>query len=170
VLDTARLEAGKLKLVSGYVPVATLISNVVGGARRTTETLNIELDTRVEPGVPPVFVDAARMQQALLGLVLHLAHTGAPGSPIALRASRAKGPPGPGAQVRIFVDAPGMDAPSDPSLLFEAFRFSRRESGMHAGGLGLGLSLARALVEAQGGAIWFEAPSTVCVALPREGH
>ena len=170
VLDTARLEAGKLKLVSGYVPVATLISAVMGGARRTTETLGIELDTRVEPGVPPVFVDAARMQQALLGLVLHLAHTSAPGSPIALRASRAKGPPGPEAQVRIFVDAPGMDAPSDPSQLFEAFRFSRRESGMHAGGLGLGLSLARALVEAQGGAIWFEAPGTVCVALPREGH
>ncbi len=170
VLDTARLEAGKLKLVSGYVPVAPLISAGMGGARRTTETLGIELDTRVEPGVPPVFVDAARMQQALLGLVLHWAHTSAPRSPIALRASRAKGPPGPEAQVRIFVDAPGMDAPSDPSQLFEAFRFSRRESGMHAGGLGLGLSLARALVEAQGGAIWFEAPGTVCVALPREGH
>jgi signal transduction histidine kinase len=53
VLDTARLEAGKLKLVSGYVPVATLISAVMGGARRTTETLGVELDTRVEPGVPP---------------------------------------------------------------------------------------------------------------------
>lgn len=170
VLDTARLEAGKLKLVSGYVPVATLLSGVVGRARRTAQTLGIELDTLVEPGVPAVFVDAARMQQALLGLVLHLAHTSAPGSPIALRASRAKGPPGPEAQVRIFVDAPGMTPPSNPDLLFEAFRFGRRESGMHAGGLGLGLSLARSLVEAQGGAIWFEAPGTVCVALPREGH
>lgn len=170
VLDTARFEAGKLKLVSAYVSVATLLSGVVGRARRTAETLGIELDTMVEPGMPPVFVDAARMQQALLGLVLHLAHTSTSGSPIALRASRAKGPPGPDAQVRIFVDAPGMSAPSHPDLLFEAYRFSRRESGMHAGGLGLGLSLARSLVEAQGGAIWFEAPGTVCVALPREGH
>lgn len=170
VLDSARLEAGKLKFVSAYVSVATLLSAAVGSARRNADALGVEVETSVEPGVPAVYVDAARMQQALVGLILHLAHASPHGSAIAIRVSRAVGPPGPSAQVRVFVDAPGMTVPADPEQLFQAFRVGRRPSGMHMGGLGLGLSLARALVEAQGGAIWFEAPYTVCVALPREGH
>ncbi|MEZ4327076.1 MAG: histidine kinase dimerization/phospho-acceptor domain-containing protein [Polyangiales bacterium] len=170
VLDAARLEAGKLKLYSAYVPVAAILSGAVGSARRTLRALGVELDTSVEPGVPAIYVDAQRMQQALVGLLIHLAHVSPPGSAIAVRVGRAAGPPGPVSQVRLYVDVPGMTPPGDPEELFQAFRVARRPSGTHGGGLGLGLYLARALVDAQGGAIWFEAPGTVCVALPRDGH
>ncbi len=170
IVDSARLESGKLKLSSAYAPVVGVMSGAVGHARRTVDTLGVTIDTKIEPGLPAVYVDVDRMHQALLGLLVHLAHTSASGSTITLRALRSEGPPGPVEQVRISIESPTMAAPANPNDVFQAFRWTRRESGHHAGGLGLGLSLARGLVEAQGGAIWFEPPHTISVALPREGH
>ena len=61
---------------------------------------------------------------------------------------------------------------ADQAALFEAFREMQEPSGRRIGGLGLGLSVARELVRAHGGDIWFETEAghgtTFSVAIPLE--
>jgi|GEM_PF-2045269 len=173
ILDSARFEAGRLPLRRRLTPAADILNQAVIEGRRMIEDRPLEIEADIQPGLPAVYVDADRVVQAVVGLFSHAIDAMESGT-IRLVARVANGPPGP--QVRhLRVDVMDRGAgirEADQAALFEAFREIQEPSGKRIGGLGLGLSLARELVKAHGGDVWFESESgrgtTFSVAIPVE--
>jgi signal transduction histidine kinase len=134
------------------------------------EDRKLEIEADIAPGLPYVYADQDRVVQAILGLFSHALHANDRGT-IRLVARVDRGPPGPERHLRIDVIDNGAGIrETDQATLFEAFREIQEPSGRRIGGLGLGLSLARELIRAQGGDVWFVSKpgrgTTFSVALP----
>ncbi|MFI5308016.1 MAG: sensor histidine kinase [Polyangiales bacterium] len=162
ILDWAKLEAGQLVLSKREVSPQELIAEAVktAVARSADRGLVVEHDVAAE--LPALNADARRLSQALLALMDHA--TRAPSQPrVTLRvrvapAERASDGHAAGARcLRIELRDPQLEVrEADQGEFFEAFRPSYAPSGRRVSGLGLGPALARALIRAHGGQVWFE--------------
>lgn len=120
-------------------------------------------------GLPPVSVDAASITEAIYILLDNASKYAPVGTTITIGATRDED-----GEVRVAVSDEGPGIPEElRDRVFEKFfRVPGREShDPHRGGVGLGLPIARRLIEAQAGRIWIEAPAgergtTVVVLLP----
>jgi signal transduction histidine kinase len=115
------------------------------------------------PGLPPVQADPARLERAVVNLVSNALKYSAAPSPVVITASAV-----PGGVELAFVDQ-GVGIPAEAlERVFEPF--FRVGGSVGAGGLGLGLHIARSIVEAHGGRIGVESRlghgSTFRVVLP----
>ncbi len=174
ILDSARLEAGRLELRRAWTPSVEILTQAVTEGRRMIDDRPLEIEAELQPGLPPVFVDADRVVQAVVGLFSHAIDAMERGT-IRLVARVAVTPGTQTRQLRVdVVDRGAGIRDADKETLFEAFREIQEPSGRRIGGLGLGLSLARELVRAHGGDVWFETEpgrgTTFTVALPLEGE
>jgi len=107
----------------------------------------VELATDFAPDLPPVLGDRVHLQQVLLNLILNgmeaMADAPAPRRRLTVRTGRGDG------AVEVAVSDCGHGLDRDKlALLFESFYTTKKD------GMGLGLSLARSIVEAHGGRIW----------------
>lgn len=166
ILDTARLEAGRLPVDKDWVPMVTLLGNAIGEARTRLRNDGVGLEPQLEPGLPPVHVDADRVVQALAGILIHVGRMVRRGV-IVLAVRRVE-------EGQVLVDIRAADLPGeDAQRIFEALRAVRAPSGQRVVGLGLGLALARGLVEANGGALRYEVLShgggRFALTLPTDG-
>ncbi len=145
LLALARADAGWRPALSA-LPVAPLVEEV----RRQSLLLDHgrPVSVEVEPGLAAVG-HRDLLKQVLLILVDNaLKHT-PPGTPVSVTARRE----GDQASIVVRDEGPGID----PALLPQIFeRFFRADAARSAGGAGLGLSIARSLLEAQGGTIAVE--------------
>jgi two-component system sensor histidine kinase KdpD len=138
------------------VPVEDVVC--AGLARAQTATRHHRVQVAVDTGIPPVAVDAAAIIEVIYILLDNGSKYSPPGTTISLTASLQDA-----RHVYIEVDDEG---PGIPPLLRERvfdrfFRIQGREpSDPHRAGIGLGLPIARRLVEAQAGRIWIEAPAS----------
>jgi signal transduction histidine kinase len=114
----------------------------------------LELDLPTEPLQAPV--DADRLERALLNVLANAQKHGPAGGTIRLRLKQRSGE----AIFAVADDGPGIAA-ADQEHLFERFFRADSEATRHNQGSGLGLPIARAMVELHGGRIWLE--STVGV-------
>lgn len=171
ILDSARLQAGKLMLDCCYTSASEILAQAVSDGRRMLEDRPLQIEADIPSELPHVYADQDRVVQAILGLFSHALHANERGV-IRLVARLDRSPPGPpGPQLRIDVIDQGAGIrETDQATLFEAFREIQEPSGRRIGGLGLGLSLARELIRAQGGDVWFVSKpgrgTTFTVALP----
>jgi signal transduction histidine kinase len=102
----------------------------------------------VAPGTPPILADHHRIQQVLANLLGNAIKFSPPGGRISLRAEAA------GGEVRFSVSDTGAGVPPDHhDAIFDIYWQGRRGRQM---GAGLGLAIAKAIVEAHGGRIWVE--------------
>jgi len=123
----------------------------------------------LEGGLPPVSVDAASITEAIYILLDNASKYAPAGTTITIGALRDEE-----GEVRITVsdEGPGIPAALRERVFEKFFRVPGREShDPHRGGVGLGLPIARRLIEAQAGRIWIPAPAaergtTVVVMLP----
>lgn len=174
ILDSARLEAGRLRVRRTWVPASDVLSLAVQEGTRLIGDRPLAIEAELTPGLPAIWVDQDRIVQALVGLFSHAIDAMSEGT-IRLQARVASGPPGPPVpHLRIDVSDRGQGIrEADQAALFEAFREMQEPSGRRIGGLGLGLSVARELVRAHGGDIWFESEAgrgtTFSVAIPLDG-
>jgi signal transduction histidine kinase len=148
VLDLAEAESGRLDVVLEPVDLAEVLDDVERPATALTEAGGLDLRLHRAP-LPRVVADADRLRQVLLGLLDNAVKYTPPGGTVSVRAEAAAG------QVLLHVadDGPGIP-PEERERVFEPFhrvRGNRPQRGEPS--TGLGLAVARRLVEAQGGSI-----------------
>jgi signal transduction histidine kinase len=147
ILDAARVEAGELSISPEPTMVGDVVMSAVVEARELATEGDVNIVGEIQPGVPRIFVDPTRIIQALTLVVL----TGSRFAEQGLVRVRATVPV-PGDRLRIDVDVPGRGVPSaELERIFEAFKDPER--ARRHGSLGLGLSLARSILELHGGSV-----------------
>jgi two-component system sensor histidine kinase KdpD len=145
LLDLSRIEAGALRPEKQLHDVAALIDDVVDRVREVTRGHQIVV--AVDEDLPPVPLDEVQIDQVLSNLVENAAKYAAPGTDIEVAARQE------GDELRIEVSDHGPGLP--PNELESIFApFHRVADRRGASGLGLGLAVARGLVEAHGGHIY----------------
>jgi signal transduction histidine kinase len=148
LLDVSRITAGKLTLQRVPVDLPPVIESAADAARADAAAKYLTLVTRIEPGVRPVLGDAARLQQIVWNLLSNAVKFSQAGA--AVTVSLAAMPSG----VRIQVQDTGQGITAEllPHI-FDRFRQAETTTTRAHGGLGLGLTIVRHLVEAHGGTV-----------------
>jgi K+-sensing histidine kinase KdpD len=138
------------------VPLEEIVR--AGLLRADTITRDHRVIVELDAGLPPVSVDSPSVVEAIYIVVDNASKYAPAGTAIEVRAARADGD-----HVRLTVTDEGPGIPADMrSRVFEKFfRIPGREPvDSRRGGAGLGLPIARRLVEAQAGQIWIEPANT----------
>ena len=144
LLDLSRLESGTLRPERDWYDVGALVDDVIGRLRPLASAHRLEID--VPDDLPPVYLDRVEIDQVLSNLVENaLRHTPA-ATTVRVTARIVDGE----LAVDVLDDGPGIDQ-RDLALLFRPF--ARREGAGARRGSGLGLAVARRLVEAHGGTL-----------------
>ncbi|WP_295390186.1 PAS domain S-box protein [uncultured Thiodictyon sp.] len=166
LMDASRITRGKLDLRRERVALATVIGHAVDASRPLIEAARHRLILAL-PSTPILLdADPVRLAQVFSNLLNNAAKYTAPGGMITVTALRD------GAEVKVTVEDTGIGiAPEAMPGLFEMFSQVEPRSERSQGGLGIGLALARRLVELHGGRIeaqsaGCEAGSAFCVRLP----
>ncbi len=144
-------EAGELSLLRQPVSIAKLLQRAAAAQAPRAGREEISLRMEVDTNGPEIRVDPDRMTQVLGNLLDNaLRHTPAGGA-VKLAASTAPG------IIRITVGdtGPGIP-PEDLPHVFERFYRADKSRARDQGGSGLGLPIAKSIVEAHGGRIWAE--------------
>ena len=165
LLDLSQIHLGRLKLKLEETDLAMLAREVAASMREEAEQAGSALVVRAEEPATGRW-DGVRLQQVITNL-LGNAVKYAGGKPIEVRVDANPTT----ARVEVQDHGPGI-APEDQAQIFELF--GRTAATGVAAGLGLGLYIARQIIEAHGGSILLHsspgAGSTFAVDLPREAH
>ena len=147
LLDFAKLESGDFKLVPHACDLAAMVTTTVQALGPAARERGLAL-TATAPAALPLRGDAGRIEQVLTNLVGNALKFTPPGGQVRVTATAD------GAHARVEVRDTGCGiAPEHLPHLFERFYQASPGTTRQAGGIGLGLSICRALVEAHGGAI-----------------
>jgi signal transduction histidine kinase len=148
LLEVVRQESGKMTLVLEAVPVADILEQTAEMCGATAIEQNISLDVREAPPDLMVTADEERILQVMSNLVGNALKFVPRGGRVVLECERK----GTEAVFSVADTGPGIP-PEDLDRLFEKF-WQRRRADTR--GVGLGLAIARGIVEAHGGRIWAE--------------
>jgi GAF domain-containing protein/CheY-like chemotaxis protein len=172
ILDQAKIASGKMDLQSAYFDIKPVIEGVrsIGIGLVRDKPINIVVD--MASGLPKAFGDEFRTRQVLLNLVSNATKFTQQGS-VTIQAYTEPDAETGLAMVRIDVTDTGIGiAEKDMPLLFEAFRQIDSSLTRTVGGTGLGLPIAKSLVEMQGGRMLVKSQvnvgSTFSITIPIE--
>ena len=167
LLLLSRLDAGRLELAHQRIALPDLLAEVLRQAGRLADERGISMTLATASGV--AWGDPARVRQVLLILIDNALRHTRPGGAVQLAAE----PQGHGVRISVADTGCGI-APEHLAHIFERFYRADNARGATGGGSGLGLSIAKMLIEAQGGQIAIESQvgkgTTVVVWLPAAGE
>ncbi len=168
VTEISHLEAGQVMLNLQPTDLHREILLAAAKIQRELEKKSLRLEIDVPPDLPPVTADTERIRQALYHLLSNAVKFTRQGR-IAIRAAHSS------QWVVVSVEDTGIGiSPEDMEKLFQPFSQADLSSARKFGGLGLGLSLARYIIELHGGHIWAESRlgsgSTFSFTLPLNAH
>lgn len=149
LLELSRAEAGHINLDLRAVNPLDLLKKIQERLHLLAEQDHIDLVIDCPPGLPLIKADKLRLEQVLMNLVHNAIKFSHPGGEILMKAEVGE------AELIFSVHDDGIGiSEEDLPLVFERFfKADRSRSGV---GTGLGLSVARYMVEAHGGKIWAE--------------
>jgi diguanylate cyclase len=152
MLDMSRLLAGKVRIDAAPIQPQDFVNAALETARPAALARSIALNASIDHGARPVRGDLARMQQVISNLLSNAIKFTEPGGVVTVTLRMD----GEGDERAVAIDVADTGAGIAPEFLpyvFDRFRQADSSSARRHGGLGLGLAIARQLVELQGGAI-----------------
>jgi two-component system, OmpR family, sensor histidine kinase KdpD len=144
LLEMARIESGEVKLRSHWHPFEEVVGSALKAAQSALANHRVALN--LARGLPLVEFDATLIERVLYNLIENACKYTPPGSTVTVAADVAGG----NLVVSVSDDGPGIPSGQDEAI-FEKFTRGTRESTTP--GVGLGLAISRAIVEAHGGRI-----------------
>jgi CheY-like chemotaxis protein/two-component sensor histidine kinase len=148
LLDVARIATGKLHLDFGPIDFAAVIDSALDLARGGAEAKRLRLVATIDPAVRAFIGDAARLQQVVWNLLSNAIRFTPDGGRITVTVTRT--------ETRVLLTVSDTGHGISPDLLphiFERFRQGHLAGRVARGGLGLGLAIARQIVELHRGTI-----------------
>jgi two-component system phosphate regulon sensor histidine kinase PhoR len=156
MLDLARIEGGSLLRLEDDIDVGRLAEASADRLRLFAERNAVTLAIEVEPGLPTIRGDEARLGQVVVNLVHNAVKFSPDGGEVRVVARRADdAAAGPGAVAVSVVDRGIGIRAADQARIFERF-YKADRARVRGGGTGLGLAIARHVVEGHGGRITVE--------------
>lgn len=148
LLDVSRATAGRIQLCLEQVNVSSIVEQAVETARSTIEQRRHALTVSLPPSPVWLYGDASRLEQVVTNLLVNAAKYTNESGRIWLSVRQE----GDKAVLRVQDTGLGI-APAILPYVFDLFTQAKRASDRSQGGLGIGLTLARRLVEMHGGTI-----------------
>ena len=165
LLDVKRIEAGGIPIERRAVPAACLLAEAAEMLRPLAAASSIDLTVASCDHLPSVAADPHRIQQVLSNLIGNAIKFTPQGGRIVLRGDCTPG----GVRMAVSDTGPGIPAEQLPHIFGQFWQGSRTDRR----GIGLGLAIAKGIVEAHGGRIWVESTvgrgSTFYFSLPTAG-
>jgi len=149
ILDVSRIITGKLSIEPQPISVATLVDTTLAGLLPAAALKQIEVTRDLPDDLPPIEGDLRRLQQVLGNVISNAIKFTPEHGTVVVRSSVVGG--------KLAIDVEDSGAGIAPELLpfiFDRFRQGDSRSTRRHGGLGLGLAIARHLVELHGGEIY----------------
>ncbi|MCS7286966.1 MAG: GAF domain-containing sensor histidine kinase [Anaerolineae bacterium] len=165
-LDLVRLESGRAKINKKPVQLRQLLEECVAILRPQADSRRIKVKLTVPPLLPLVPADEDRLRRVVINLLSNAIKFNRDEGSVEIKVEMAEG------EVRVSVSDTGVGiSPEEIPHIFEKFYRGRAEGEVP--GSGLGLSIARQIVEAHGGKIWVESTldqgSTFTFSIPLGG-
>jgi histidine kinase len=153
--ELSRVEAGSYELNRRPVEVSQMVEITAARLGRQFEEKDMILETDLPDGLPMVLADEDRFGQVLLNLMGNALQYTSAGGKVTLTAQRA------GNEVQVSVTDTGVGIPPEhlPHIFDRFYRVDKSRSRA-GGGSGIGLTIAKYLVEAHGGRIWAQSPGS----------
>ena len=146
LLDVSRIISGKLRLDVRTVDLLSIVNAAIDSIRPATDAKGIRLQTMLDPAAGPISGDADRLQQVVWNLLTNAVKFTPKGGRIQIRVQRLN------SHVEIDVSDSGVGISKEfLPYVFDRFRQADASTTRIHGGLGLGLSIVRQLVDLHGG-------------------
>jgi signal transduction histidine kinase len=152
ILDLSKVEAGRMELELAPVALGELLENGVTMVRERATHHGIELHLQVDPRVACVRADERKLKQIVFNLLSNAVKFTPDGGRVDIS---LQGGAGDTVQISVRDSGPGI-APEDQARIFEEFEQVGRGVLQAREGTGLGLAVAKQLVELHGGLIWVQ--------------
>jgi PAS domain S-box-containing protein len=148
LLDVSRILQGKLTLNCSPVDLIEVIEGAIASVQLSAQAKSIAIDTHLDAAVQPVLGNSTRLQQIIWNLLSNAVKFTPQGGRVEVRLE----PIAKFAQIQVIDTGKGIEASFIP-YVFDYFRQADSTTTRSSGGLGLGLAIARHLVELHGGTI-----------------
>ena len=148
LLELSRLESGELPLLRESTPLEPLVTQVLSEIEVARSDCGVAVESRLPTDLPPVDADRERVHQVLFNLVDNAVRFTPSGGAVTVSAQRHNG----SVEVRVADTGVGI-RPEHLPRLFERFYRADPARSREDGGTGIGLAIARSVVEAHGGHI-----------------
>lgn len=153
VLRFSSATAGRVIQNPEPLSIGAVLEQTLESAKAVFQSAGCTVETHIDPDLPLVMGDSMALQQALQNLLHNAAKYGAGDTHwVGIYASKAGGETRPAVEIRVADRGPGIPSEEQPHI-FEPFYRGRGAQLDQIHGTGLGLNLARKIVEAHGGSI-----------------
>jgi signal transduction histidine kinase len=151
LVDWASIEQGKFRLEQTVFNPGQMVQEAIIGPQGRGQARGIPVTAEIEPALPTVKADKRRLNQVLNNLLENAIRHTSRGGQVTVLVSRK------GGEIQFAVRDSGEGiAPDEAEKIFQSFYQGKGQSG--GGRLGLGLSIAKEIVEAHKGRLWAESP------------
>jgi signal transduction histidine kinase len=149
LLDLSKLESGEVPLRREDVPLASVVRQVISEIDVASAGRGVDVRSDVPEDLPPIDADRERVHQVLFNLVDNAVRFTPVGGHVRIEAHRHNG------SVEVVVADTGIGIPAAalPRLFERFYRADPARAREDGGGTGIGLAIARSVVEAHGGTI-----------------
>ncbi|MFN2544321.1 MAG: sensor histidine kinase [Actinomycetota bacterium] len=151
LLDLSRLDSGDVPLAPHELELDGLVREVVSEVAVARAGHLVRFRDELPSDLPMVWADRERIHQVLFNLLDNAARFTPPGGEVVVSGGRVPGR----CEIRVTDTGPGIP-PEHLPFLFERFYRVDQARSRGVGGTGIGLAIARSVIEAHGGRIWAE--------------